>query len=149
MFPNIHQIFRLVCTVPVTSSECERSISVLRRLKTYLRFSMGDRLVCGINDAVIQKRLLAEPGLTYAKAVEIAQNAETASQGLQELRTKPEGDTTTSHSSQSEVFRTAATAVEPSFLTCYRCGRIGHTVAKCRVDKGVVCHHCCKKGHLH
>ena len=33
MFPNIHILMRLICTLPVTSSECERSISVLRRLK--------------------------------------------------------------------------------------------------------------------
>ena len=37
-----------------------------------------DRLVCTINDTEIQKRLLPQPGLTYAKAVEIAQAAETA-----------------------------------------------------------------------
>ena len=37
MFPNIHILLHLICTLPVTSSECELSISVLRRLKTYLR----------------------------------------------------------------------------------------------------------------
>lgn len=41
MFPNIHHLLRLVCTIPVTSCECERSVSVLRHLKTYLRSSMG------------------------------------------------------------------------------------------------------------
>ena len=45
MYPNIHTILRLICTLPVTSCECERSVSVLRRLKTYLRSTMGqDRL---------------------------------------------------------------------------------------------------------
>ena len=39
MFPNIHQLLRLVCTIPVTSCECKRSVSILRRLKTYLRSS--------------------------------------------------------------------------------------------------------------
>ena len=37
MFPNIYILLRLICTLPVTSSECELSISILRRLKTYLR----------------------------------------------------------------------------------------------------------------
>ena len=41
MFPNIHILLRLICTLPVTSSECERSISVLRRLKTYLHSTIG------------------------------------------------------------------------------------------------------------
>ena len=41
-----------------------------------------NRLVCGINDTEIQKRLLSQPELTYVKAVEIAQAAETAAQSL-------------------------------------------------------------------
>ena len=48
MFPNIHQLLRLVCTIPVTSCECERSVSVLRRLKTYLRSSMGQEQLSGL-----------------------------------------------------------------------------------------------------
>lgn len=48
MFPNIHRLLRLACTLPVTSCECERSISVLRRLKTYLRSSMGQERLSGL-----------------------------------------------------------------------------------------------------
>ena len=45
IFPNIHTLLRIVCTMPVTSCECERSCSVLRRLSSYMRASMGqDRL---------------------------------------------------------------------------------------------------------
>lgn len=45
MWPGIHSLLRLFCTVPVTTCECERSASTLRRLRTYLRSSMGqDRL---------------------------------------------------------------------------------------------------------
>ena len=40
MFPNIHILLRLICTWPVTSSECEPSI-ILRRLKTYHRSTIG------------------------------------------------------------------------------------------------------------
>lgn len=44
-FPNIHTVLRLICTLPVTSCTCERSISGLKRLKTYLRSTMSqDRL---------------------------------------------------------------------------------------------------------
>ena len=42
MFPNICQLLRIVSTLPATSCECERSISVLRRLKTYLRTTMAE-----------------------------------------------------------------------------------------------------------
>ena len=40
-FPNIHTLLRIVCTLPVTSCTCERSISGLKRLKTYLWSTMG------------------------------------------------------------------------------------------------------------
>ena len=40
MFPGIYNCLNLLATVPVTSSQCERTISVLRRLKTYLRNTM-------------------------------------------------------------------------------------------------------------
>ena len=40
-FPQLHLLLRLVSTFPVTSCETERSVSKLRRLKNYLRSSMG------------------------------------------------------------------------------------------------------------
>ena len=47
-FPNIHTLLRIFCTMAVTSSECERSISGLRRLKTFLRTSMGEERMNGL-----------------------------------------------------------------------------------------------------
>lgn len=41
IFPNIFHLLRALCTLPITTSECERSISRLRMVKTYLRSSMG------------------------------------------------------------------------------------------------------------
>ena len=44
-FPNIHTAFQILATLPVTTCSCERSISALRRLKSYLRSTMKqDRL---------------------------------------------------------------------------------------------------------
>ena len=40
-FPNIFVLLQIACTLPVTSCECERSASTLRRLNNYLRASMG------------------------------------------------------------------------------------------------------------
>ena len=91
-----------------------------------------DRLVCGINDTAIQKRLLSEPKLTYAKAIEIAQATETAAQSLRELRSKPEEGRV---SPKQDVHRTTASSssssAESSSIVCFRCGRVGHTVARC------------------
>ena len=47
MFPNICQLLRIVSTLPATSCECERIISVLRRLKTYLRTTMAEERLTG------------------------------------------------------------------------------------------------------
>ena len=48
LLPNVHRLLRLVGTIPVTSCECERSVSVLRRLKTYLRSTMGQKRLTGL-----------------------------------------------------------------------------------------------------
>ncbi|XP_074659588.1 52 kDa repressor of the inhibitor of the protein kinase-like [Tubulanus polymorphus] len=45
LYPNIHQLLRILCTIPVSSCGCERSFSVIRRLSNYMRANMGhDRL---------------------------------------------------------------------------------------------------------
>jgi len=44
-FPNIKVALRILATLPITSCECERSFSGMRRLKTYARTTMtNDRL---------------------------------------------------------------------------------------------------------
>ena len=40
-FPNLYQLLRIACTLPVTSCENERANSVLKNLKTHLRSTMG------------------------------------------------------------------------------------------------------------
>ena len=40
-YPNIHTLLSIMATLPVTSCECERSISMLRIVKSQLRSSMG------------------------------------------------------------------------------------------------------------
>ncbi|XP_052268219.1 52 kDa repressor of the inhibitor of the protein kinase-like [Dreissena polymorpha] len=45
LYPNIYTVLSIACVFPVTSCECERSISALGLVKTKLRTSMGqDRL---------------------------------------------------------------------------------------------------------
>ena len=41
-FPNIYAAMQILATLPVTTCTCERSISTLRRLKTYLRNAMTE-----------------------------------------------------------------------------------------------------------
>ena len=44
--PN--KLLRILCTLPITSAECERSFSTLRRLKTYLRATMTSERESGL-----------------------------------------------------------------------------------------------------
>ena len=45
LFPNIITVLKILCTLPITTYECERSVSALRRLKTYSQTTMAqDRL---------------------------------------------------------------------------------------------------------
>ena len=47
-----------------------------------------DRLVCGVNNNGIQRRLLTEPELTYQKAVDIALAFESTAKHAQDLGAK-------------------------------------------------------------
>ena len=69
-------------------------VSELRSLARFCKFGssledmLRDRIVCGINNDNIQKRLLAEAKLTYAKALELAQGLETATRNMKEISYK-------------------------------------------------------------
>ena len=47
-FRNVHKLLCILCTLPITSAECERSFSTLRRLKTYLRATMTSERESGL-----------------------------------------------------------------------------------------------------
>ena len=67
-------------------------VAALRKLAEHCNFGdtldkmLRDRLVCGIANAAVQKRLLTEPELTFTKAVTIAQVVELAEKGSRELQ---------------------------------------------------------------
>ena len=47
-FQNIRELIKITCTLPVTSCECERSNSAFKRLKAYLRSTMGHERLSGL-----------------------------------------------------------------------------------------------------
>ena len=47
---------------------------------------LRDRLVCGVNDERIQRRLLAESQLEFKKAMELATAMETADKNTRDLQ---------------------------------------------------------------
>ena len=91
-------------------------------LKTMLR----DHIVCGINDAVIQCRLLSEKALTFKTALELAQSMESAAKNLKELSDSSKrvsthaaaGSTPTPQEPVNQITNTSAKSQQ-----CYCCGK--------------------------
>ncbi len=83
---------------------------------------LRDRLACGINNSSIQKKLLGEHDLTFARALAIAEAAD--------REMKP------------AILKKKKTYVRASLL---RCGTTGHLANECR-HKDKVCHNCGMKG---
>ena len=54
-------------------------------LKASLNEKLRDRIVCGVRNTQIQKRLLSEKDITYDKAVEISIAMEAAARDATEL----------------------------------------------------------------
>ncbi len=98
---------------------------------------MWDQLACGINNSSIQKKLLGEHDLTFARALAIAESSEAADRDLHEMK-PPRSDI---KDREEEIH------VHQVPLTCYRCGTAGHLANECR-HKDKVCHNCGMKGHL-
>ena len=107
-----------------------RRLSAHCDFESYLEQALRDRLVCGIRNENIQRRLLAEADLSLARALELAQSMEAAERNAKSLKS-----TETTVVYKMNIKRTQA------HLPCYRCGRSNH-------DPKDVCHHCAKKGHI-
>ena len=111
---------------------------------------LRDCIVCGINDDAIQRRLLAEPGLTFKKSLEIAQSLEATAHHMRKLHPAAAGsskrETSTSSNEINKLTQQNPTPTK-SEATCCRCGKPGHKPANCRY-KEATCHFCGKVGHL-
>ena len=99
-----------------------------------------DRLVCGIQDDRLQRRLLAEPKLTYDKAFELAQIHKAAEMNAKELRTAQ--PVTAVHA----TYESKSSWTECSDKPCYRCGG-KHKQTDC-FYRNATCNACGKKGHI-
>ena len=99
--------------------------------------TLRDRFVCGLRHEAIQRRLLSESTLTYAKALEIARGMESADKDTKTFKTT------------DPIIKKLGTRSQKSTNTrnCYRCGRSNHTHANCKF-KNAKCHECGKTGHI-
>lgn len=62
IYPYLHTLFRMFITLPISNASSERSFSCLRRLKTWLRSTMGEDRLVGLALLHIHRDLLLEPG---------------------------------------------------------------------------------------
>ena len=98
-------------------------VAELRALAQYCNFGasltdlLRDRIVCGINDDHVQRKLLSEKSLTFEKALELAVSLEMARKNVSELQAS-----VTPHTTVNRLVK----------AVCYRCGRGGHQPDKCR-----------------
>lgn len=127
-------------------------VAELRRLTEHCQFGrtledmLRDRLVCGIQDKRIQRRLLMEPNLTYKRALDLAQAMESAEKGTQDLPSQEE-EPADVHGMWSAGKKNSRLGKEkPPEEGCYRCGGKHHP-SKC-YHKESECLYCKKKGHL-
>ena len=138
-----------------------------------LQEMLRDRLVCGISDPRIQRRLLSEPDLTYKRAYDLASAMEAAERnaldlqrieaprverilGVRDHERKPEpneeretcGVPEEGNVYSSKIYRQTnqSRTRNESFPNCYRCGN-RHPVTECRF-KGAICFKCNKRDHL-
>lgn len=124
---------------------------------TTLDDMLRDRLVCGINDNQIQRKLLSEGKLTLKRAVELATGAEVASNHVKEIANATGG----LEQSVNKVFQTSKPHEKGrerhrprSYVNnsdrpnkCYGCGKSNHEPSECYF-KDKQCHNCNKEGHI-
>ena len=137
------QRYKFNQTVRRPNESISAYINYLRQLAKDCNFGnsledmLRDRLVCGVNNEHIQKRLFAQPDLTFRKATDIALAEEAAEKQASDVR-------------GSQTGTVNAVGRKPDgreSLQCYRCLGISHTPSKCKF-KDAICHYCGVKGHV-
>ena len=128
-------------------------VSELRSLSEFCNYGptlddmLRDRLVCGVNDDHIQRRLLAEEKLTFQKAMEVAVAMETAASNARMLQGSMQPASRVSEGDVHKVQSTGKLPTAAAAVACYRCGKSNHLAQQCRF-KTVKCHGCGKIGHI-
>ena len=119
-------------------------VAELRRLARNCQFgdfldeALRDRLVCGLQNEAIQRRLLTEAKLTFAGALELAKAQEAAELQAKQFKDPDIGVHKLSRTRLSE---------KDTREQCTHCGRRNHPPDQCRL-KDCTCHKCGEKGHI-
>ncbi|CAI6348720.1 unnamed protein product [Macrosiphum euphorbiae] len=57
VYPNLYKLFQVALTLPISSATCQRSFSAPRKIKTWLRVSMGQERLTDLSILYIEKDL--------------------------------------------------------------------------------------------
>ncbi len=163
---EVVQRFKFNTRTRSTGESVAAFVAELRRLAEFCNYGdklnemLRDRIVCGVNNEAIQRKLLAERDLTYDRAIAIAQGSELADRNMREIR-KPQSNSLPIkqepvHKIQARGQRAKSRPAPkkpvekedaPWKTSCYRCGGTNHKQNDCRF-RGQFCGCCGKKGHI-
>ena len=130
-----------------------RKLSRCCEFGQFLDEALRDKLVCGLKNESFQKRLLSEPKMDFAQALNLAQALEQAASQAASFHDQAGQAETGSgqgvSSSEVPVNRVFSQAKRVTMKPrqCWRCGRAGHFPSVCRF-KDARCHKCGKAGHI-
>ena len=126
-------------------------MSELRAIAQWCNFGQSlesmlrDRLVVGIDNESIQRRLLAETDLSFKRALEIAQSLEAAAKNAKEIQNGA-GNTGNGNPGTNQEHLRAEPVGMVATNNCYHCGKTGHLAPQCH--KNAKCLNCGKVGHI-
>ena len=115
----------------------------------FLSDSLRDRLVCGLTNEQITKRLMTEAELTFAKAQQMAISMETAAKDSKEIFKSHTASSSAVNKLQYRNAKQHNSKCSPKGgkYKCFRCGCKDHNPDNCKF-KNELCHRCGKKGHI-
>ncbi len=132
----------------------------------YLQDMLRDHLVCGVNHRGIQRKLLAETGLTYESAYTLALAAEASERDAEALQRSTKSVTSVETpaatplavhqvslpaplspaATRSSTTSTSTNEISKPPITCYHCGGLQLAPQCTRLNS--ICRYCKKPGHL-
>ena len=151
---EIVQRFKFNSRVRQPGESVATFIAELRALAKFCNYGdtldnmLRDRIVYGIGDLQIQKRLLAETDLTFKKTTELALSMEAAVKNAQAIQpTSTDSKPSPQEGSLNKVTSSSFKRGGKSNQECHRCGATGHPGSMCK-HRSTKCHTCGKLGHL-
>ena len=119
-----------------------RKLSIKCEFREFLNEALRDKLVCGLRNGKVRKRLLIEKDLTLDKAIEISKSL-----GGVEIEFREMEKSTAVEVKTETAFQMKRSEVKSKTKKCYRCDDESHLANQCRYIS-TVCSFCKGPGHI-